>query len=67
MTNARFQKRIQNISHDIWMKINKIDQLKGQWFAGAQLSPQILGRLKKSVLITSSGASTRIEGARLED
>jgi Fic family protein len=49
------------------MKINKIDQLKGQWFAGAQLSPQILGRLKKSVLITSSGASTRIEGARLED
>jgi Fic family protein len=31
------------------------------------LSPQILGRLKQSVLITSTGASTRIEGARLSD
>ena len=28
---------------------------------------QILGRLKKSALITSSGASTRIEGSKLSD
>ena len=60
-------KRINNIPAEIIAKIAKIDELKGQWIAGAQLSPQVLGRLKKSVLITSTGASTRIEGARLSD
>jgi len=34
---------------------------------GARLNPQALGRLKRSVLVTSTGASTRIEGARLSD
>lgn len=48
-------------------KIAQIDELKGQWIKGAQLSPQVLGRLKRSVLITSTGASTRIEGALLSD
>lgn len=32
-----------------------------------KLHPQVLGRLKKSVLVTSTGASTRIEGAKLSD
>lgn len=63
----RLDKRLQNIPSDIWLKINKIDELKGQWIAGAKLSPQVLGRLKRSVLITSTGASTRIEGAKLSD
>ncbi len=31
------------------------------------MSPQVLGRLKLSVLVTSTGASTRIEGAKLSD
>lgn len=31
------------------------------------MSPQALGRLKRSVLVTSTGASTRIEGSRLSD
>jgi len=39
----------------------------GQWIGGASLSPQILDRLKKSSLITSAGASTRIEGSALTD
>jgi Fic family protein len=47
--------------------IATIDEMKGQWVAGAKLHPQILGSLKKSVLITSTGASTRIEGAHLSD
>ena len=47
--------------------IAKIDELKGRWTAGVNLHPQILGRLKQSVLITSTGASTRIEGAKLND
>ena len=67
MLKNRLDKRLQNIPAEIWLKINKIDELKGQWIAGAKLSPQVLGRLKRSVLITSTGASTRIEGAKLSD
>ncbi len=62
-----FSKRIEQIQSLIVSKIAKIDELKGQWISGARLSPQVLGRLKRSVLITSTGASTRIEGARLSD
>ena len=62
-----FSKRIEQIPSVIVSKIAKIDELKGQWITGARLSPQVLGRLKRSVLITSTGASTRIEGARLSD
>jgi Fic family protein len=51
----------------IWRRIAKIDELKGNWHGGARLSPQVLGRLKRSVLVTSTGASTRIEGAKLSD
>jgi len=65
--NNKLEKRIQNIPASLWSKIARIDELKGQWIAGARLSPQALGRLKRSVLITSTGASTRIEGARLSD
>jgi len=65
--NKKFDQRLANIPAEIWSKITQIDELKGQWIAGARLSPQVLGRLKRSVLITSTGASTRIEGARLSD
>lgn len=47
--------------------VSEIDECKGRWIAGAQLNPQALGRLKRSVLVTSTGASTRIEGAKLSD
>ena len=67
MQKNQFNKRLSSIPAKIWAKITKIDELKGQWIAGARLSPQVLGRLKKSVLVTSTGASTRIEGARLSD
>lgn len=61
------EKRIKSLSPAIWMNINKIDTLNGEWIGGAKLNPQALGRLKKSVLITSAGASTRIEGSKLSD
>jgi Fic family protein len=67
MENSRFEKRLKYIPSEIWSKITQIDQLKGQWISGAQLNPQTLGRLKRSVLVTSSGSSTRIEGSRLSD
>lgn len=63
----RYANRLNNISSDIWARIARIDELKGSWTAGANLNPQILRSLKQSVLITSSGASTRIEGSKLSD
>ena len=59
--------RLEHLPAAIWIKIAQIDELKGRWSASAQLHPQILGRLKRSVLVTSTGASTRIEGAQLSD
>ena len=59
--------RIKNIPQNLWSLINHIDELKGRWVGGASLNPRALGRLKRSVLITSAGASTRIEGAKLSD
>jgi hypothetical protein len=62
-----FDKLLQKLPAINWSQIARVDELKGQWTGGAKLGPQVLGRLKKSVLITSTGASTRIEGAHLGD
>lgn len=59
--------RLNELPLKIYAQLRQIDELKGQWIAGARLSPQVLGRLKRSVLITSTGASTRIEGSKLSD
>ena len=67
MLDEKFSKRLESLPAGIWQKLIKIDRLKGQWISGAKLSPQVLGRLKKSVLITSTGASTRIEGSKMSD
>lgn len=64
---ALFEARFTTLPGEIWSKIAKIDEIKGRWTGGLKLSPQILMRLKKSVLVTSSGASTRIEGSKLSD
>jgi len=64
---TRFDTRLESLPANILILIASIDELKGRWIAGANLHPQILGRLKQSVLITSTGASTRIEGAKLSD
>lgn len=63
----KFDQRLSTVPTSLWAKITRIDELKGQWTAGAELSPQALGRLKKSVLITSTGSSTRIEGSKLSN
>ncbi len=67
MDHTILDQRLKDLPASIWQRIAQIDELKGQWVGGVKLSPQVLGRLKKSVLITSTGASTRIEGARLSD
>lgn len=62
----KFNQRIK-LNQGIISKIGKIDEFKGLWQGSLRLSPQILSRLKASVLITSTGASTRIEGSKLDD
>lgn len=66
MGSNRFNKRIK-LTQEILTKISKIDEFKGFWQGNLKLSPQILGRLKAWVVITSTGASTRIEGAKMTD
>ncbi|MEI6490183.1 MAG: Fic family protein [bacterium] len=66
MQNNRFNKRIP-LSQDILSRISKVDQFQGLWQGSLRLGPQILGRLKAFVIITSTGASTRIEGAKMTD
>lgn len=64
-------KRLQNIPgkelSSVFAKIAKIDEFKGWWRGTSTLNPQALGRLKRSIVITSTGASTRIEGSTLSD
>ena len=67
MALQKFDARLEHLPNSVWTKIAQIDELKGQWVGGVHLSPQVLGRLKQSVLVTSTGASTRIEGASLSD
>lgn len=66
-TTTQLHARLTSLPASIWDKITRIESLNGQWTGGARLGPQALGRLKRSVLVTSTGASTRIEGAQLSD
>ena len=65
--DSKFDFRLKNIPQEIWIKITQIEGLKGKWEGSTKLSPQILGRLRESVLVTSTGSSTRIEGSKLSD
>ena len=67
MDHIILDQRLKDLPPSVWQKIAQIDELKGQWIGGVKLGPSVLGRLKKSVLVTSTGASTRIEGAKLSD
>ncbi len=66
MDENRFNKRIK-ISQEVLAKIAKLDEFKGLWRGSVNLSPAILKRLKSTVVITSTGASTRIEGSEMSD
>lgn len=64
--NSRFNDRI-HLTPEILKLIARIDELKGLWRGSAQLHPHVLNQLKASVIITSTGASTRIEGSQMSD
>ena len=58
---------MQQLPFETILLVSQIDELKGRWSAGNNLSPQFLSNLKRTTLITSTGASTRIEGAQMDD
>jgi len=66
MKKDRLNKRI-ILSNAILSKIAQIDEMKGKWSGSLALNPRILGQLKRSVIITSTGSSTRIEGSKMSD
>lgn len=66
----RLDQRLQfipKVAQDLYKRIAEIDTVKGQWKLSNTLSPQMITRLQSSVLVTSAGASTRIEGSKLTD
>ena len=70
MSLNRFTKRFHfewELNNKINNIINDINEMKVRFRVQSNLSPQLISRLTSGVLITSSGASTRIEGSLLSD
>ncbi len=56
-----------NTNRKVIKFLTEIDSLKARWQTQVDLSPQMIDRVVQSVLITSSGSSTRIEGSQMDD
>lgn len=67
MDIEKLSARIKAVSNSANIKIAGIAEFKGMFVQGINVSPQILNRMKKSTIITSTGASTRIEGSMMTD
>lgn len=68
--NFRLHTRLQLSAVDsgrVYACIAEIDAVKKSWHLTKKLQPQTIPRLTQSVLVTSTGASNRIEGNRLTD
>jgi Fic family protein len=65
--SLKFDRRINSPEPHIVALLAEIDGLRGELKSGLRLTPQAIVNFRKSTLITSAGASTRIEGARLTD
>lgn len=63
----KFDHRIKSPDPHIVALLAEIDGIRGEFKSGLRMTPQAVTNLKKSTLITSAGASTRIEGAKLSD
>lgn len=55
------------INPEVLHYLQRVAQFKERWISAKGLSPDFYSALKKTTIITSAGASTRIEGARLSD
>lgn len=66
----RLSKRLQlpsDVTEAIYIMIAEIDAVKNTYTLTNRLLPQTIERLTQSVIVTSTGASNRIEGNRLSD
>ncbi len=64
---ANFDKRLRTPEPHIVALLAQIDGIRGEFKSGLRMTPQAITNLKRSTLVTSAGASTRIEGAKLTD
>ena len=70
LSNQKFSGRFNwspQVNQKIIKLLTEIDSHKASFRVQSNLSPQLINRLTRSVLITSSGASTRIEGSLMGD
>lgn len=68
--DSRLSKRLTlsaEMAEELYAKIAEIDSVKATFTLTDRLMPQTLERLTHSVIVTSTGASNRIEGNRLSD
>jgi hypothetical protein len=68
--NFRLQKRLDlspNSIEAIYAMLAGIDGVKNSWHITKKILPQTIERLVRSVIITSTGSSNRIEGNNLTD
>ena len=68
--NFRVHKRINlnpKVIETVYAILAEIDGIKNSWQITNTLLPQTLERLTYSVIVTSTGASNRIEGNKLSD
>jgi len=68
--NFRLSKRLNlkpQIIEEVYSIIAEIDGVKNSWKVTGKLLPQTIERLTHSVIVTSTGASNRIEGNHLND
>jgi Fic family protein len=66
----RLHKRLNlnsSIVEEVYAILSEIDGVKNSWHLTGKLLPQTIERLTRSVIVTSTGASNRIEGNRLTD
>jgi Fic family protein len=55
------------VIEEVFSIIAEIDAVKHSWHIAGKLLPQTIARLTHSVIVTSTGASNRIEGNKLSD
>jgi len=65
--SRKFDHRVKNPDPHIVALLAEIDGIRGEFKSGLRMTPQAITNLRKSTIITSAGASTRIEGAQLND
>lgn len=63
----KFDHRVQTLEPHLVSLLGAIDGMRGELRSGLRMTPQAITNLRKSTIITSAGASTRMEGGKLTD